>query len=308
MDQIRCLNSAEGPDWAALQGDCVDVLRQMPASSIDFSIYSIPFLALFVYSESAADLGNSTDREFWTHYEYVVSEKLRVTKPGRMTAVHCSDMPYTKGRDGKIATNAFSDRVREMHEKCGWYFCRRVTIWRDPVVEMTRTKALNLLHKQILKDSCRSWPGCPDYLMIFQAPGDNPDPVRHTPEDFPVDQWQEWASPVWMTVDQTNVLSTKGSKAADDDRHLCPLQLDVIERALIMWSNPQDVVLSPFAGIGSEGVMSLRHKRKFVGVELKDSYWRQQCDFLTGESAQSTMDLSRQDSEKSSRRRPPTAA
>lgn len=291
MDQIRCLNEKSGPGYQAFNGDCVDIERQFPPSSIDFSVYSIPFLSLFVYSDSVADLGNSTDDEFWPNYEFQVREKLRITKPGRMSAVHCSDIPYTKWKDGKIATNAFSDRIRELHEKCGWDFCRRVTIWRDPVVEMTRTKALNLLHKQILKDSCRSWPGCPDYLLIFRAPGDNPNPVKHTPEDFPVSQWQEWASPVWMTIDQTNVLSVKGARAEDDEKHLCPLQLDVIERALVMWSNQGDVVLSPYAGIGSEGVMALRHKRRFVGIELKPQYWQQQCDFLHGESAQTTMDL-----------------
>lgn len=286
---LKCLDSVQSDDFVAINGDCVDVLRQLPASCIDFTIYSIPFLSLFVYSDSVADLGNSTNEEFWPHYEFVVREKLRVTKPGRLCAVHCSDIPYTKWKDGMIATNAFSDRIRQLHEDCGWHFCRRVTIWRDPVVEMTRTKALNLLHKQILKDSCKSWPGCPDYLLIFRAPGENPQPVSHTKEDFPVEQWQEWASPVWMTIDQTNVLSNKGAKAQDDERHLCPLQLDVIERALVMWSNPGDVVLSPFAGIGSEGVMSLRAGRKFIGIELKESYWRQQCDFLRGESSQLKM-------------------
>jgi len=287
---VRCLNSAEGARWSAINGDSCDVLAQMPAASVGFSVYSPPFGDLFVYSESANDMGNSsTDCEFFQHYEFIIREKLRVTKPGRLTAVHCSDLPTRKWKDGYIGTKPFSDQITAAHEAAGWHFVRRVTIWRDPVVEMTRTKALHLLHKQILKDSTCSWPGTPDYLLLFRAPGENAEPVGHKPADFPVDLWQKWASPVWFDISQTAVLNNKAeaskwvgdaisldaAREADDERHLCPLQLPLIERAIVMWSNPGDVVLSPFMGIGSEGVVAMRKMRKFIGCELKPSYWRQ---------------------------------
>lgn len=287
---VRCLNAAEGARWKAINGDSCDVLAQLPDASVGFSVYSPPFGDLFVYSESANDLGNSScDGEFFAHYEFIIREKLRVTKPGRLTAVHCSDLPTRKWKDGYIGTKPFSDQITAAHEAAGWRFVRRVTIWRDPVVEMTRTKALHLLHKQILKDSTCSWPGTPDYLLLFRAPGENAEPVGHKPADFPVTLWQQWASPVWMDISQTAVLNNKAeankwigdaisldaARGADDERHLCPLQLPLIDRAITMWSNPGDVVLSPFMGIGSEGVVAMRRMRKFIGCELKPEYWRQ---------------------------------
>lgn len=280
MDQIRCLNSSAGDNWQAINGDCVDVLSQVPDASIDFSVYSPPFGSLFVYSESAADMGNSTDAEFAEHYGYLVREKFRVTVPGRLTAVHCSDLPMTKWRDGAIGIKDFSGQIIKIHEEAGWILHGRRTIWKCPVVEMTRTKHVGLLYKQLQKDSSKSRGGMPDYLLTFIKPGDNPKPISHTPQQFPLDQWQEWASPVWMSIDQSNVLNVQAAREAGDERHLCPLQLDVIERACIMWSNPGDIVLSPFMGIGSEGVVSLKLGRKFVGVELKESYWRQASRYL----------------------------
>lgn len=287
---VRCLNSATGDNWQAINGDSCDVLAQLPAHSVGFSVYSPPFGDLFVYSESANDIGNSAnDEEFFEHYQFIIRQKLRVTKPGRLTAVHCTDLPTRKWKDGYIGTKPFSDQITAAHEEAGWHFVRRVTVWRDPVVEMTRTKALNLLHKQILKDSTCSWPGGPDYLLIFRAPGENAEPVGHKPKNFPVEQWQKWASPVWMDISQTAVLNNKdeadkwighavnlnAAREADDERHLCPLQLPLIERAITMWSNPGDIVLSPFMGVGSEGVVALNLRRKFFGCELKPSYWRQ---------------------------------
>lgn len=286
---LRCLNAEAGESWQAIQGDCVDVLAQMPAESIDFSVYSPPFGSLFVYSESAADMGNSTDGEFAAHYGYLVKEKFRVTMPGRLTAVHCSDLPMTKWRDGAIGIKDFSGQIIKTHEEAGWILHGRRTIWKCPVVEMTRTKHVGLLYKQLQKDSSKSRGGMPDYLLTFIKPGDNPSPIQHTPHDFPLDQWQEWASPVWMTVDQSNVLNVQQAREQRDERHLCPLQLDVIERACIMWSNPGDVVLSPFMGIGSEGVVSLKLKRKFIGIELKESYWRQACRYLDAEDRQADL-------------------
>ena len=275
MDFVS-LNSARGDDWQAINGDCVDVLRQMPDASIGFSVYSPPFGSLFVYSNSECDMGNSSsDGEFAKHYAYMVREKFRITKPGRNTAVHCSDLPMTKWRDGEIGIKDFSGQIIQIHEAAGWVLHSRVTIWKCPVVEMTRTKAHGLLYKTLKSDSARSRMGMPDYLLIFRKPGENADPIRHDPSQFPVSQWQEWASPVWMTVNQTRVLNVAAAREQADEKHLCPLQLDVIDRALIMWSNAGDVVLSPFMGIGSEGHCSLKLRRKFVGVELKEAYWRQ---------------------------------
>lgn len=287
---VRCLNELHGEDWAAYNGDCVDVVRQLPDASIGFSVYSPPFAQLFVYSESEADMGNSADdAEFIAHYSYLVRDLLRVTKPGRLTAVHCSDLPMTKWRDGAVGIKDFSGAIIRIHEEAGWILHSRRTIWRSPVTEMTRTKHVGLLYKQLRADSVKSRGGMPDYLMTFVKPGDNAEPITHTPEEFPLDQWQEWASPVWMTVNQSNVLNARLAKEANDEKHLCPLQLDVIERAVVLWSNPGDTVLSPFMGIGSEGWQSLKLGRRFVGVELKESYWRQACENLAAASAQSDM-------------------
>jgi DNA modification methylase len=293
---IRCLGEAHGDNYAAYWGDCVDVLSQLPDGHVDFSVYSPPFGSLFVYSDSAADMGNSSsDGEFEAHYRYLVREKFRVTKPGRLTAVHCSDLPMTKWKDGIIGIKDFSGQIIRIHEEAGWVLHGRRTIWKCPVVEMTRTKHVGLLYKQLQKDSAKSRGGLPDYLMTFVKPGENAEPVTHTPETFSLPQWQEWASPVWMSVNQTNVLQFRDAKAASDERHICPLQLDVIERAVILWSNPGNVVLSPFMGIGSEGYTALRLGRRFEGVELKESYFRaavrhldsvdRQPDMLTAMSA-----------------------
>jgi DNA modification methylase len=286
---LRCLNSERGTNWQAINGDCVDVISQLPDDSIGFSVYSPPFGSLFVYSTSAADMGNSTDDEFADHYGYLVKEKFRVTKPGRLTAVHCSDLPMTKWKDGAVGIKDFSGDIIRRHEEAGWIMHGRRTIWKCPVVEMTRTKHVGLLYKQLQKDSSKSRGGMPDYLITFIKPGENTSPISHTPEDFPLEQWQEWASPVWMSVDQSNVLNVRMARENEDERHLCPLQLDVIERALVMWSNPGDVVMSPFMGIGSEGVMSLKHGRKFFGVELKESYWKQACKYLKAEEGQGNL-------------------
>lgn len=291
---VVCLNEAHGETWVAYHGDTVSVCAQLPAESIGFSVYSPPFGSLFVYSDSAADMGNSaTDGEFERHYRFLVAEKFRVTKPGRLTAVHCSDLPLTKWRDGEVGLKDFSGQIVRIHEDEGWVYHSRVTIWKDPVIEQTRTKALGLNYGQLCKDSSRSRVGMPDYLLIFRKPGANADPIQHDMgertarrlerEDIrhlgahtiPLDVWQEWASPVWMTVNQTRVLNVALAREAQDEKHLCPLQLDVIERSLHLWSNPGDVVLSPFMGIGSEGDCAIRLGRKFVGVELKDAYWRQ---------------------------------
>jgi DNA modification methylase len=287
---MDCVNEYHSVDFSAYEGDCVSVCSQMPDACIDFSVYSPPFGQLFVYSASAADMGNSSsDGEFAQHYAYLVREKFRITKPGRLTAVHCSDLPLTKWKDGAVGIKDFSGDIIRIHQDAGWIFHSRRTIWKCPVVEMTRTKHVGLLYKQLKSDSVKSRGGMPDYLLTFVKPGENAAPITHTPEDFPVEQWQEWASPVWMTVNQTNVLNVKAARSEKDEKHLCPLQLDVIDRALVLWSNPGDTVLSPFMGIGSEGYGALRTKRRFVGMELKHEYWRQAVENLKGASAQADM-------------------
>jgi DNA modification methylase len=283
---LRCLNEAHGLSFAAYNADCVDLLRQLPDETVDFSVYSPPFGSLFVYSESAADMGNSTDEEFADHYAFMVREKFRLTKPGRITAVHCSDLPMTKWKDGAVGIRDFSGDIIRIHQDAGWIMHSRRTIRKCPVTEMTRTKHVGLLYKQLKKDSAKSRGGMPDYLITFVKPGENKDPIQHTPEEFPVEQWQEWADPVWMTVDQSRVLNVKMAREGSDERHLCPLQLDVIERALILWSNKGDTVLSPFMGIGSEGVCSLKLGRKFIGTELKESYWKQASRYLEAQDRQ----------------------
>lgn len=291
MDRvIKCLGESHGENFAAYHGDCCDVLRQLPDDSIHLSVYSPPFSNLFVYSDSIADMGNSTgDEEFFQHYSYAIRELYRLTMPGRLTAVHCSDLPTTKWKDGKIGLKDLPGGIIAAHQAEGWIYHCRITVWRDPVVEMTRTKALGLLYKQIQKDSTRSRVGMPDYVLVFRKPGDNPEPVGHRPADFPLDQWQRWASPVWMDIQQTNTLNVEAARESKDERHICPLQLDLIDRCLALWSNPGDTVLSPFMGIGSEGVRSLLSGRKFIGIELKESYFKQAVGYLENVEAQGNL-------------------
>lgn len=288
MTEITCLNETHGDKYAAYHGDCVDVVRQLPDNSVGFSVYSPPFGNLFCYSDSECDMGNSADNsEFFQHYQFLLTEMARVLKPGRLSAVHCSEIPHTKWKDGFIGIYDLPGDIIRAHQDAGFVLHSRITIWKDPVVEMTRTKALGLLYKQLKKDSTRSRAGMPDYLLLFRAPGENTEPVEHRDGEFPVEQWQRWASPVWMDIRQTDTLNVRAAKDNADEKHICPLQLDLIERALVMWSNPGDIVLSPFMGIGSEGVVSLKVKRRFVGVELKDSYFRQASKYLADAEATS---------------------
>ena len=287
---IKCIEATHGENFSTYCGDSCQIVPQLASETVGFSLYSPPFTNIFVYSDSEADMGNcTTDEEFNQHYAYLVRDLLRVTKPGRLTAVHCSDLPSSKWKDGVIGLKDFHGDIVRIHQSEGWIFHSRTIVWRDPVVEMTRTKALGLLYKQLKKDSTKSRMGICDQVLVFRKPGKNSEPVEQMPENFPVSQWQKWASPVWMDINQTNTLNVRMAKDGADERHLCPLQLDLIERAVTLWSNPGDVVLSPFMGIGSEGVSSLKLKRKFIGIELKPSYFKHACRYL--EAAERQEDL-----------------
>lgn len=282
--------------YALYHGDCVEHVAQMPDNSVDFSVYSPPFSSLYIYSDSERDMGNvESDEEFFQQYSYLLKYLYKAHKPGRLTAVHCSDLPRTKSVHGTVGIYDFPGDVIRAHQDAGWTYHSRITIWKDPVVEMQRTKALGLLYKQLCKDSTRSRQGMADYVLVFRkTPEDEAhcDPVGKDASDFPVDMWQQWASPVWMDIQQGNVLNVRAAKADQDEKHLCPLQLDLIERAIRLWSNPGDVVLSPFMGIGSEGVVSMRTGRRYIGVELKDSYFRQACkNIASAESVTAYGDL-----------------
>lgn len=286
---IRCLDSAHGENWSAYNGDSVDVLRQFPDRCIDLMVYSPPFSDVFVYSDSERDMGNARNHaEFEAHYGYLVDELFRLMRPGRIVAVHCKAIPYVLYKHNRRGLFDLPGVVIRAHERAGFEYHSEVCIWKDPVVEMQRTKANGLLHMQLLKDSAKSRQGLPDKLIILRKPsedGDDDAPVAHSPAAFPVDLWQQWASPVWMDIDQGNTLNRAEARESDDEKHICPLQLDVIERVVTLWSNPGDVVLTPFGGIGSEPVVSLRCGRKAVAVELKPAYFGVQVKNLRAEES-----------------------
>lgn len=259
---------------ALYHGDCCEVAAALPDNSIDFSVYSPPFQSLYTYSASDRDLGNAkTPEEFYTHFKFLADQMIRIIKPGRLMSFHCMNLQTSKFRDGVIGLRDFRGELIKLFQDCGFIFHSEVCIWKDPVTAMQRTKALGLLHKTIRKDSSMSRQGIPDYLVTMRKPGDNPEPISHTHESFPVQKWQKYASPVWMDVNPSRTLQFKTARESDDERHICPLQLDVIERAMELWSNPGDLVFSPFAGIGSEGYVAIEMGRRFVGAELKRSYW-----------------------------------
>jgi DNA modification methylase len=292
---IRCLNDAHGERFSAYLGDCVDVLRQMPDDRFGFSIYSPPFSGLYLYNDSIADMGNcASDEEFIEHYRFLVRELYRVMKPGRLVAVHCKDLVYYRTQRGTAGLRDFPGMLIRTHQDAGFDYHTRVTIWRCPVREMTKTKAQGLLYKQLRSDSTFSRQGLPEYFVVFRKwakEGDEIDPVTHTHESFPLPQWQEWASPVWMDTRETDVLNATEARAPGDEKHICPIALDLVERAATLWSKPGDTILSPFMGIGSEGVVALRLGRKFVGIELKESYWTQACRYLRSRDAQASLPL-----------------
>jgi DNA modification methylase len=282
-------------------GDCVEVANQLESDSIDYSIFSPPFSSLYTYSNSDRDMGNcANDDEFYHHFQFLVAELYRVIKPGRLVSFHCMNLPMSKQHDGAIGLKDFRGDLIRAFQSVGFIFHSEVVIWKDPVVAMQRTKALGLLHKQLEKDSAMSRQGIPDYLVTMRKPGTNLDPITgkldyfvgESDRNFPttpdknidkkisIDIWQRYASPIWTDINPSNTLQKESAREHDDERHIAPLQLDVIERCLQLWSNPDDLVFSPFTGIGSEGFVSVKMNRRFVGSELKKSYYQQACKNL----------------------------
>ena len=287
---------ADGDGWTLHLGDCVDMARQLASESIHYSVYSPPFASLYTYSASDRDMGNCGSTEmFFNHYQFIIREIFRLTMPGRLTSVHCMNLPVMKAHAGYIGIRDFRGDVIRAHESEGWIFHSEVCIWKDPVTSMQRTKALGLLHKQIVKDSSMSRQGIPDYVITMRKPGDNPERITgaldayvgtnaprkefttrtDTRNPFSIAVWQQYASPVWMDINPSDTLQFRSAREHEDERHICPLQLDVIRRCIQLWSNSGDLVMDPFAGIGSTGVVALEMGRRFVGAELKASYWEQ---------------------------------
>jgi DNA modification methylase len=295
---VKILNQNFGKNWAMYHGDCVEILKKIPDNTIHYSIFSPPFASLFTYSDSERDMGNCKKYdEFEKHFEYCISNLYRILMPGRLVSIHCMDILATITHDGFIGLKDFPGLIIKMFQNDGFIYHSKVVIWKDPLIQAVRTKALGLAHKQISKDSSMCNMGLPDYIVTMRKSGKNPEPISHgrgferyigdKPEPMEMKRnnprlnkyshkvWQRYASPVWFDINQTNTLNIQAARHEDDEKHICPLQLDTIARCLELWSNEKDTVLSPFAGIGSEGYQSLIMKRKFIGIELKESYYLQ---------------------------------
>ena len=289
---MNVLNQSSGDNYTVYHGDCVEVLKGIPDATIDYSIFSPPFASLYTYSNSPRDMGNvRNDAEFFEHFGYLIAELRRVMKPGHNVSFHCMLMPTSKERDGYIGLKDFRGDLIRAFQQHGFIYASEVCIWKDPVTSMQRTKALGLLHKTVRTNACMSRQGIPDYLVTMRAPGEMVDRVTHQPEQYPVDKWQKVASPVWMDIDPSDTLQYRSAREHDDERHICPLQLEVIRRGIDLWTMPGDVVLSPFTGIGSEGFVAVEMGRKFVGAELKQSYFEQAARNLAAAEQEQTQDL-----------------
>lgn len=287
---MKVIDQVVADRYTIAHADTVDVARGLPDRSVHLSVFSPPFQSLYTYSASPRDFGNSTREEFWAMYRVLIAEQRRVMMPGRLVAIHCMALPTSKQMVGHIGLADFPGDIIRAYEAEGFIYHSEIVIWKDPVQAMQRTKALGLLHKTIRTDSAMSRQGVPDKLVVMRTPGDNPERIAHTAEEFPVEQWQRWASPVWVTtskpdpegfavcsadIDPGDTLQHRSAREDEDERHICPLQLEVIRRAIGLWSAPGDIVWSPFAGIGSEGYVALEMGRRFVGAELKRSYYEQ---------------------------------
>jgi DNA modification methylase len=287
----NCLEQHIGTDFALYNGDCCEVIQSIPDESIHLSVFSPPFADLYAYSDSPRDMGNCRNYdEFFVHFGVLIEQLMRVLVPGRICAVHCMDIPSMKERDGVIGVKDFSGDIIRAFQRAGFVYHSRTLIWKDPLIEATRTKAIGLMHKQLCKDSTMSRCGLPDYLLAFRKPGQNPLPVEHPdglteyhgaddPGEHGVKRshniWRAYASPVWMDVRQTNTLNFREAREEKDEKHVCPLQLDTIARAVTLWSNPGEVILTPFAGVGSEAYGAVKLGRRGIGIELKPSYYKQ---------------------------------
>lgn len=273
---MECIDSCITDRFALYNGDSCEILTEIPDDSVHYEIFSPPFASLYTYSNSERDLGNCrSDDEFFEHFEFIARELYRVLMPGRLVSIHCMNFPAMKERDGYIGIKDFRGDLIRLFQKCGFIYHSEVCIWKDPVTAMQRTKAIGLLHKQLKKDSAISRQGIPDYLVTMRKPGDNAEPVTHTNESFPVNIWQRYASPVWDDINPSDTLQARSCRDEKDEKHICPLQLTVIRRGINLWTNPGDVVLTPFMGIGSEAVVALEQGRKAIGIELKPSWYRQ---------------------------------
>ncbi len=295
-------NSKITKRYALYNDDCIPVLAEIPKDSIGFSIFSPPFCNLYSYSDNFNDMGNSKSyKEFFEHFRFVISELHRIIMPGRIVAVHCMDLPIHKGDMGFIGKRDFPGRIIREFQKIGFIYHSRHCIWKDPLLAAVRTKAIGLAHKQIVKDSTICRMGLPDYIIAFRKKGENPKPIEHPnglttyygsrsiPKELDRFKnhkiqgtnkrshwiWQQYASPVWFDIRQTNVLKYREAKDSDDEKHICPLQLDTIERCMELWSTKDDTVLTPFMGVGSEIYVAIKNNRKGIGIELKTSYYKQ---------------------------------
>lgn len=271
-------DEARGENWTLLLGDSCERLAEIEAESVGLSVYSPPFASLFTYSPSPRDLGNSASRaEFIEHYGYIIREVLRVTMPGRVTCVHVQQLTTSKATHGHSGLTDFRGDVIRAYLDNGWYFHGEVTVDKCPQAQAIRTKAQALMFVTKNRDSSATRPGLADYLLIFRKPGENAIPIKN---DVSNDEWIQWARPVWLDIKETNTLNARAGREEADERHICPLQLDFIARCVRLWSNPGELVLTPFAGIGSELHEAVRLGRRAVGIELKPSYWRTACETM----------------------------
>lgn len=279
---VNILNQYMNENCALYNADSCEAVKMFDDNSMDMMVYSPPFSSLYTYSNSDRDLGNSrSDEEFFEHFEFLAEELFRILKEGRIMAVHCMNIPAMKERDGYIGLKDFRGDLIRLFQKCGFIYHSEVCIWKNPVTEMQRTKSLGLLHKQIKKDSCMNRMGCPDYVIFMRKPGENINRVTHTNESYPVDLWQQVASPIWeeyntptwWDINQSDTLNARLAKDDESERHICPLQLPVIERCIGLYSNEGDTIFTPFMGIGSEVYQAIKMNRKGVGIELKTAYF-----------------------------------
>lgn len=305
---LKAINQIITDQYAIYEGDSCELMQAMPDNSIGYSIHSPPFEGLYKFSNSDRDVSNSEGDQFYEHYGFIIDQLLRITKPGRLASVHCMQLPTSKTRDGFIGMRDFRGEIVREFINRGWIFSSEVCIWKDPVVAQQRTKSIRLLHKQVCKDATISGQGLADYIVTFRKPGENlnrvsgpfeyyvgegnaPEPIenrlkRQSQEDaekwYSIEVWQRYASPVWMDINQSRTLQYRGGRDEKDEQHISPLQLDVIERCIHLWSNPDDVVFTPFMGIGSEVYGAVELGRKGIGIELKPSYFKQAVKNLEG--------------------------